>query len=37
MKNKIINIIIKLCITAAIIYLFMSVNSGDIEYIYATF
>lgn len=37
MKKKIINIALKIIIVIAIIYLLMSFNNGDIEYIYATF
>jgi hypothetical protein len=37
MKKKIINIAIKILIVIAIIYLLISFNNGDIEYIYATF
>jgi hypothetical protein len=37
MKKKIINLILKLFIVMAIIYLLMTFNNGDIEYIYATF
>lgn len=37
MKNKLINLLTKSLITLALIYLFMSVNNGDIEYIYANF
>ena len=37
MKNKIVNILYKLFIVCLMIYLFMSINSDDIEYIYANF
>jgi hypothetical protein len=37
MNKIIVNIITKTCILLAIIYLFISINKGDIEYIYANF
>lgn len=37
MKKKIINIALKIIIVIALIYLLISFNNGDIEYIYATF
>ena len=37
MKKKILNIVLKIAIVIAIIYLLISFNNGDIEYIYATF
>ena len=37
MKKKTVDIFIKFCILLVMVYLLMSLNKGDIEYIYANF
>jgi hypothetical protein len=37
MKKKTVNIFFKFCILLVMVYLLMSTNNGDIEYIYANF
>jgi hypothetical protein len=37
MKNKTFKVFIKFCIFLVMVYLFMSHNKDDIEYIYANF